>query len=592
MNNYNYLLYIFLFIQCSLIYGQTTIEKRNLIGLNNIPQENIFVHQNATVLLTGEFLYYKIYCRNEQDQKLSNISKIAYIELVGTDKKPVFIHKIRLKSGLGEGDFFIPKSIPSGNYKLIAYTQWLRNFGESHFFQSNILILNPYINDQNIKIKTNDLNSDSTSSNSIQKVINTVEINNTNDNQYIKIKTNNKTFSNREEVKLEIHNLKGEASFGNYSISVRKIIPIQSSNKLTAQTYINKFSKKTKPPSFKNNDSVYLPELRGEIISGKIFFKNTNVPASNKNVALSIPGKDYIFKISTSNDLGIFYFNLSHEYGQENATIQLIDNDREDYTIFINEQNSLVYDNLEFNDFKYSPDMNEIILQQSIYNQIENAYLEVKPNLIDSLKPIVPFFNSKVEEYLLDDYTRFSTIKETLVEVIDQVYYTQKKGDYSFHVRSYNPTEPSIKSLVLVDGIFVKNHNDIIDYNPKKIRKISFVQGRYFYGTQVIDGILSIETINGEFRNVLSETYIKNVKLFKPLNKKNYFKQLYTIDNKFDRIPDYRSQLLWEPNFNFDKKEASIFFFTSDDIGNYEICLEGFTNEGNPISLREIINVK
>ena len=152
MNNYNYLLYIFLFIQCSLIYGQTTIEKRNLIGLNNIPQENIFVHQNATVLLTGEFLYYKIYCRNEQDQKLSNISKIAYIELVGTDKKPVFIHKIRLKSGLGEGDFFIPKSIPSGNYKLIAYTQWLRNFGESHFFQSNILILNPYINDQNIKI--------------------------------------------------------------------------------------------------------------------------------------------------------------------------------------------------------------------------------------------------------------------------------------------------------------------------------------------------------------------------------------------------------------------------------------------------------
>ena len=79
--------------------------------------------------------------------------------------------------------------------------------------------------------------------------------------------------------------------------------------------------------------------------------------------------------------------------------------------------------------------------------------------------------------------------------------------------------------------------------------------------------------------------------MFKPLRNKNYFKQVYAEDDKFNRIPDFRSQLLWEPNFNLNKNEDTIFFFTSDNNGDYEISLEGFTNDGQPVSLREIISV-
>lgn len=39
-------------------------------------------------------------------------------------------------------------------------------------------------------------------------------------------------------------------------------------------------------------------------------------------------------------------------------------------------------------------------------------------------------------------------------------------------------------------------------------------------------------------------------------------------------------------------KEMIINFFTSDNNGEYEICIEGFTANGNPVSLRDFIIVK
>jgi hypothetical protein len=126
-------------------YGQHRIKNlADLNGYNAIPKETVYIHHNDSFLLAGEYLYYKLYCLNAENNRPSDVSKIAYVELVGKDKQPIFKHKIKLRSGLGQGDFFIPTTIPSGNYKLIGYTQWMRNIGQKHFFISDITIVNPY----------------------------------------------------------------------------------------------------------------------------------------------------------------------------------------------------------------------------------------------------------------------------------------------------------------------------------------------------------------------------------------------------------------------------------------------------------------
>ena len=57
-------------------------------------------------------------------------------------------------------------------------------------------------------------------------------------------------------------------------------------------------------------------------------------------------------------------------------------------------------------------------------------------------------------------------------------------------------------------------------------------------------------------------------------------------------IPDYRYQLLWKPDLNLNEGEMSIEFFTSDITGDFEISLEGYTNNGIPVSLRKFITVE
>jgi hypothetical protein len=67
---------------------------------------------------------------------------------------------------------------------------------------------------------------------------------------------------------------------------------------------------------------------------------------------------------------------------------------------------------------------------------------------------------------------------------------------------------------------------------------------------------------------------------------------VYDGSKNLERIPDFRSQLLWLPNLVLDTKYKEITFYTSDNVGDYEVSLEGFTNEGIPVSLKEVFSVK
>jgi hypothetical protein len=198
--------------------GQAMLEDQNLLnGYKNIPQEGIFVHHNATLLFAGEQLYYKVYCLDVKSRKLSGLSKVGYVELVGEDKQPVFRHKIRLTEGLGQGDFFIPTSVPTGSYKLIGYTQWMKNAGQGHFFQSDLNIINPYrtIPEPYLAEKK----PDSVATDSIQyaqpkTTRKQTEINQVGSN-HISLSTDGSAFGKREEVTITLKGLDDASVYGN-----------------------------------------------------------------------------------------------------------------------------------------------------------------------------------------------------------------------------------------------------------------------------------------------------------------------------------------------------------------------------------------
>jgi hypothetical protein len=114
----------------------------NVYQQNNL-QEKIYVHTNKSLYLTGEILWFKIYNAEGSTNKMLNLSKVAYVDLIDNNHTVVMQTKILLKGGIGSGSLYLPVSLTNGNYQLRAYTSWMKNYSADYFFEKKISIVNP-----------------------------------------------------------------------------------------------------------------------------------------------------------------------------------------------------------------------------------------------------------------------------------------------------------------------------------------------------------------------------------------------------------------------------------------------------------------
>ncbi len=584
-----YFLALWLMALVCTVHGQTAMhetEKANI--LKAIPKEDVFIHQNASTLFVGERLFYKMYCLDQETDLLSAISKIGYVELVGADKRSIFMHKVRLVNGTGEGDFFIPANVPTGNYKLLGYTRWMKNNPVNRYYISDVNIINLYLTDEN-SLET-ELDSTSSVQASLRGKRTNMLMQENHNEAALEITLNKEKYGKREKVVINLEALLEDSGYGSYSISVKRKDTIVDSN--ASDTAYHKKITKTRPST---SDFLFLPELRGELLAGQIVAKNQMSSLANRKIGFSIPGNNFIFKMANTNEKGEFYFNLDSDYENTVAYIQVFGNEKDAFQIELQE-NSIAYDNLEFNRLRISKTNRESILQRSIHAQIENAYFDAKD---DSLVPVIkdiPFYKKFATIYNLDDYTRFPSIEETFLEIIENAW-IDKNGDndISFKVRGDEYfTDSNFQPLVIVDGIMLQNHADLLNMGAEMVKTIGISRNDYEFALQMFRGIIFIETFEGNSEKLFDRDFIGKIDLNPPLRDKRYFRPKYRSNTEMaiNRVPDYRYQLLWLPELILREGEETIEFFTSDITGGFEVILRGFTSKGTPVTISRAFQVE
>lgn len=107
-------------------------------------QEKLFVHTDKDFYLSGETIWFRIYNVDAGSHKPSAMSKVAYVEILNGEGRAVLQARIGLgdNNGNGSGSFLLPAHLASGNYLLRAYTQWMKNFDASDYYQQPISIVN------------------------------------------------------------------------------------------------------------------------------------------------------------------------------------------------------------------------------------------------------------------------------------------------------------------------------------------------------------------------------------------------------------------------------------------------------------------
>ena len=549
---------------------QSQITKNDYKNLaSSIPGEKTELLVNKTVLLSGEFLYYQAYTLNLNSNAYSQVSKMLYIELLNAEKESLFQQKLKVKDNVASGELFIPAALETGHYKLIAYTNWSKNNVKDYFDQVDIFIINPFTK----RTQFNSTEIDSSMMSSIQLKADSKDVAKQDfKNPNFKLNLNKNSFKTRELVTASISNTNLLATTGSYNINVRKIAPISLTSPLQNLSATN--------PS---QNSYYLPELRGEIISGTVIDKVSKNPLVNKTVSISFPDKTFILKIAQSNAAGKFYFTIDKNYDIEDAIIQITDLKVKNYAIILDTKDLVDYGDLKFTPLILESNIKEWLEKRSIETQIENSYFEIKSDSLITTKDDHVFFGDVGATYILDDYTRFPSLRQTFIEVVSTAFITKRNDFIEFSVPDlpnldFNRNFSHLKPLVLMDGIAIINNDDIINYSANRIESITVITGVYLYGPELYHGVISIASFDRAFTLPNTEDN-KTFEMIRPVSNKSYYQPDYS-NSKTNTIPDYRSQLLWKPYLKLDQAESDFEFYTSDSKGTYQITLEGYSKNG------------
>jgi len=121
------------------ISAQSDHSKLNLV--NDLKQffsyhtfENAYLQFDKPYYAAGDTIYFKAYVTEGEQHQLSDVSGVLHVDLINPENKINQSIELGLDSGLTWGDFALPESLPAGNYRIRAYTQLMRNYGEMGFF--------------------------------------------------------------------------------------------------------------------------------------------------------------------------------------------------------------------------------------------------------------------------------------------------------------------------------------------------------------------------------------------------------------------------------------------------------------------------
>ena len=523
--------------------------------------ERVYLQTDKQLYLAGELIYLKVFTVTSERKPLS-FSKIVYVELLDEANSRTQV-KIELTNGVGDGWMELPLDLPTGHYRLAAYTRYMRNEDESVFFEKNIGVVNTFRPNQIRKTQT-EISPDAPE---------------THNSPTCSLQPDKLLYANREKGILRLDGLPENIHTLSVSIAGKASVAVEGTND------IRQWEKEI-PAVSANPSEKYLPEYEGHIITGKIVAiqSPTNLPDEILYPLLSFPGDKFYLYEGQKDELNNVSFYTTNMAGVKEVSTTAYNLTENKYRI------DLLSPFVEQHVKKQLPELQVDsthlggLLQRSIALQALYAY--TKDSLVRERPADFRFINP-TQTYILDEWTRFIVMGELVIEFINELRFRrndQQKRELLMIVQKWGATVWE-RALVILDGVPVLDHDLIYQYNPLLVERINIYSGEHVYGGMRFDGIVEFLTYEHNYPGLSTNqsTQIVNYAGTQPP------RRLYTPDysseeSRKSRLPDYRHTLLWEPNLQTGKSTLEIPFSTSDYSGEFQATIEGLTKDGKIIS--------
>ena len=558
-------------------------------GAQTTVVEKTYISTDREIYVSGDKIWCSAFCVDAANGlRPSSLSAIAYVEIVSEDGT-LESGKIALSEGRGAGTIEIPATAPTGNYRIVAYTAYTKN--------------TPGFNPQEHISKTISIFNTSTK----ERVKNGVKI--LSDSEYDALRTPAGTQSaagalsitchRSAEGYLEVVLTNNSAAPADLSLSLSNrdgIIPPDNTSidafmgaaASAAQAAAGAESAAARAASATaaTAEAAELPEYEGEIIRGRIAGATTDEieGLKGRSAFISVPTeKSDLYSSVVDND-GMIKFVTNNIYGTKEMVCEIEDND-------------LARCHIELISPFVSPKLKGIPalnMAPSIREDLQRRGLSVQlcrsfsADTLASLMPIrenplIPSFDAI--EYKLDDYKRFPVMRELFIEFINEIKVRRVDGKEQLKVKTHLEERVSLfdknNSLIMVDGIPVFDHSQVIEYDPLLVESVVVYPYKYYTGWRSFCGMANFVTYKKNLPGIKFNDGVRVVQ-FKGCS----YPMAFTCQEIGEDFPDYRELLYWHPQIKLPAGESSsIKVKIPANVKEIRICAEGMMENGTPFSI-------
>ena len=240
------------------------------------------------------------------------------------------------------------------------------------------------------------------------------------------------------------------------------------------------------------------------------------------------------------------------------------------------------YSNSKVPSFILSANPENIINDNSFNMQVQNIFesSQLKQFYAPQVDTL-PFYGAPTKAYLLDNYTRFTTMEEVLREYVTDIAISKRRG--KFNIRMFNGVKPiDGNPIVLLDGTPIFDIDNIFHIDPLKIRKLEVVANQYLYGPVVFNGIMSFISYKQDMTGFEIDPHAVILDYEALQSERKFYSPVYESDKQINStIPDFRTALYWNPALITDGRgKQELIFYTGDTAGRYIGVIEGITANG------------
>ena len=496
--------------------------------------ERTYVCTDRHSYVAGEDVFCSVFCFDGGSGSLSDFSSVAYVELISPEGSAVRV-KMALQDGRGAGRLRLPSTLPTGNYRLIAYTALNRNEEDMDYFRGS-RVISVY----------NTLSASRQDSVVPDGDAATAAVEGTG-RPYGAAAPAGLVMERRGD-SLFLRNSGTECLDFCLSLSISDALPDPEGPGLADFLEARSGDRAT----LRTDAELSIPEYEGEIVS-------IRVPAmySGVTAVLSGPGLRNDIYSSTVDSTGLVSFYTGNIYGDRDLVFELNSRDvNDDFSLeVLSPFASPELDRDGVPELHLNGSVAEDLKRRSVAMQISRHFgideymdsLQLRPDLL--------FKGGAMTVYEMDDYTRFPTMRETIVEYVREVHIRRQDGEPVLKVvpgKSFESYSSMLggNALVLVDGVPVSEHGRVLDLNPALLRRICIYPYDVSTGSCIYSGVVNFISFRGDMAGLQFPGRVRILDFHGVT-----FPVTVGAAKEDSLSPDYRYTRMWQPLLHLEAGE-------------------------------------